>query len=66
VRHLPPGVSEIYTHPATAGGFDGDCPGYAYGAELAALTSPEVIAAVLHSGARLAGFSNLQPARHSL
>jgi hopanoid biosynthesis associated protein HpnK len=51
IRHLPPGVSEIYTHPATAGGFDGDCPGYAYAAELEALTSPSVIAAV---GARRA------------
>jgi hopanoid biosynthesis associated protein HpnK len=59
VRCLPPGVSEIYTHPATAGGFDGDCPGYAYGAELAALTSPKVIEAVRDSGARLAGFSQL-------
>ena len=60
VRCLPPGVSEIYTHPATGGGFDGDCPGYAYGAELEALTSPEVIAAVRQSGARLGGFSTLQ------
>jgi hopanoid biosynthesis associated protein HpnK len=59
VRHLPPGVSEIYTHPATAGGFDGDCPGYAYADELAALTSPDVIAAVRASGARLAGFSSV-------
>jgi hopanoid biosynthesis associated protein HpnK len=70
VRCLPPGVSEIYTHPATAGGFDGDCPGYAYADELAALTSPEVIAAVHASGARLAGFSDLagleSPARAGL
>jgi len=61
VRCLPPGVSEIYTHPATSGGFDGDCPGYAYGAELEALTSPDVIAAVRDSGARLAGFSQIPP-----
>ncbi len=59
VRSLPPGVSEIYTHPATQGGFDGDCPGYAYSEELSALTSPEVIAAVKDSGARLAAFSDL-------
>jgi hopanoid biosynthesis associated protein HpnK len=59
IRHLPPGVSEIYTHPATAGGFDGDCPGYAYAAELEALTSPSVIAAVRASGARLSGFGDL-------
>jgi hopanoid biosynthesis associated protein HpnK len=65
VRNLPPGVSEIYTHPATAGGFDGDCPGYAYAQELAALTSPEVIAAVRDSGARLAGFSHLRSAGHN-
>jgi hopanoid biosynthesis associated protein HpnK len=60
VRRLPPGVSEIYTHPATQGGFDGDCPGYAYGAELAALTSPDVIAAVRDGEVRLAGFSDLR------
>jgi hopanoid biosynthesis associated protein HpnK len=62
VRHLPPGVSEIYTHPATCGGFEGDCPGYAYAQELAALTSPEVIAAVRDSGARLTGFSGCSAA----
>jgi hopanoid biosynthesis associated protein HpnK len=62
VRNLPDGVSEIYMHPATTGGFDGDCPGYAYAAELAALTSPAVIGAVRDSGARLSGFNALSNA----
>jgi hopanoid biosynthesis associated protein HpnK len=42
---LPPGVTEIYLHPATAGGFPGAAPGYDYAAELAALTDARVIAA---------------------
>lgn len=42
---LPPGVTEIYLHPATAGGFPGAAPGYRYREELAALTDPRVRAA---------------------
>ncbi|MBK1656976.1 ChbG/HpnK family deacetylase [Paracraurococcus ruber] len=42
---LPPGVTEIYLHPATAGGFPGAAPGYRYAEELAALTDPRVRAA---------------------
>jgi hypothetical protein len=42
VRNLPPGLSEIYLHPATAGGFAGAAPGYRYAEELAALTDPRV------------------------
>ncbi len=41
LRHLPPGRTEIYTHPAFAGGFDGHTAGYRYADELAALVSPD-------------------------
>lgn len=43
LRHLPPGPTEIYAHPALAGGFDGAAPGYRYADELAALVDPEVV-----------------------
>jgi len=39
---LPEGRTEIYLHPATAGGFPGGAPGYRYAEELAALTDPRV------------------------
>ena len=35
---LPPGLTELYTHPATADAWPGSAPGYRYRAELAALT----------------------------
>ena len=43
LEHLPEGLNEIYTHPATADAFSGDAPSYRYTQELAALTDPEVI-----------------------
>lgn len=39
---LPPGLTEIYLHPATAPGFPGGAAGYDYPGELAALTDPGV------------------------
>lgn len=35
---LPPGLTELYTHPATADDWPGSAPGYRYRDELAALT----------------------------
>lgn len=58
LAHLPDGLTELYTHPATAGGFPGSAPGYRYADELAALTSPEARAALTASGARLGGFAD--------
>ncbi len=58
IRHLPPGLTECYTHPATAGGWEGEAPGYAYAEELEALTSPDVLAAVAERGATLGGFTD--------
>lgn len=57
LRRLPDGCTEIYAHPATSDRFDGAEPGYAYAAELEALTSPETLAAFQASGAVRAGFS---------
>ena len=42
---LPPGVTEIYLHPATRDGFAGGAPGYRHAEELAALLDPRVCAA---------------------
>ncbi|MDQ2859729.1 MAG: hopanoid biosynthesis-associated protein HpnK, partial [Pseudomonadota bacterium] len=56
IDNLPPGLSEIYLHPATGGDFEGAAAGYRYGEELAALIAPEVIEAARASGARRGGF----------
>jgi hypothetical protein len=50
-------LSEIYLHPATAGGFAGSAPGYRYAEESAALLSPEAAAAA-REFARLGGFAD--------
>jgi hopanoid biosynthesis associated protein HpnK len=55
VENLPAGLSEIYLHPAT-GPYPGAAPGYAYGAERAALLDPGVIAAAGAADIRLGGF----------
>lgn len=55
---LPSGLTEIYAHPATRGGFDGSAPGYAYAEELAALTSARTRAALERSGAALGGYAD--------
>ena len=51
---LPEGLTEIYTHPATADRWPGAAPGYGYRAELAALTDPHAKTLLQASGA-LAG-----------
>jgi hopanoid biosynthesis associated protein HpnK len=60
LKNLPEGLSEIYLHPATSGGFDGAAPGYRYADELSALTAASVKAAAVASGARQGGFSDFQ------
>ena len=45
LAHLPDGLTELYTHPATGGGFAGEAPGYAYAAERDALIAPATLAA---------------------
>jgi hopanoid biosynthesis associated protein HpnK len=58
LTHLPPGLVEIYTHPATANEFAGHAPGYRYTDELAALCDPQCIEALRQSGYRLGGYSD--------
>lgn len=53
---IPPGLSEIYLHPATRPDFPGAAPGYRYEEELAALMDAEVVAATHQGGVRLGGF----------
>jgi chitin disaccharide deacetylase len=58
IAHLPEGVTEVYTHPATARGFAGAAPGYLYREELDALTSPELRRQIAAAGVASGGFSD--------
>lgn len=59
LRHLPPGLVEIYTHPATRDRFPGAAPGYRYSEELEALCAPEVLAQAGKLRLRPVGYSNV-------
>jgi chitin disaccharide deacetylase len=59
LRHLPEGVTEIYSHPAISSAFAGSTSSYRYADELAALVAPGVVALARATGARLGGFSDL-------
>lgn len=63
--HLPPGVSEIYFHPATrtTPALAAAMPGYRHAEELAALCSPELRRRVAELGISLIDYSDLAPAR---
>jgi hopanoid biosynthesis associated protein HpnK len=56
IAHLPDGITEIYTHPATAAGFAGAAPGYRYQDELAALASPNLRRQIAAAGLASGGF----------
>jgi hypothetical protein len=56
---LPPGISEIYAHPATEGGWPGAVPSYRYRDELAAFASTSARARVAELGIRLTAFGDL-------
>jgi hopanoid biosynthesis associated protein HpnK len=58
IERLPDGLSEIYLHPATSGGFPFSARGARYEEEAAALVDPEVIAAARRPGVKLGGFSD--------
>ena len=58
IAHLPEGVTEIYTHPATSSGFAGAAPGYRYEEELAALTSPDLRRHLAETGVASGGFAD--------
>lgn len=55
IENLPPGLSEIYMHPAT-GPYPGSASGYLYEAELAALTNPKLKDLIAAHGIRTGGF----------
>jgi len=59
LRRLPPGVVEIYLHPATQNTFPGAAAGYRYTEEFAALCDPGCIAAVRQSGYAVGGYSDV-------
>ena len=58
IAHLPEGVTEIYTHPATSSGFVGAAPGYRYQEELAALTSPDLRRQIAEAGVVSGSYSD--------
>ena len=58
LAHLPDGLTELYTHPATGGGFPCEAQGYLYAAERDALIAPATVAAANASGAVRGGFSD--------
>jgi len=58
IAHLPEGLTEIYTHPATHDRYPGHAPGYAYRAELAALTDPLAREAILRESIALGRFTD--------
>jgi len=60
LENLPEGLTEIYTHPAT-GPYPGSAPGYQYGAELAALTQPELASLLVRRGVKSGGFGDFSP-----
>jgi hopanoid biosynthesis associated protein HpnK len=57
IRRLPPGLSEIYLHPAMADSFDGSAPGYRYVDEYRALIDGAVVEAARGAGTELGGFA---------
>jgi len=56
IERLPPGLTEIYLHPAVRDHYPGSAPGYRYAEELAALVAPEVAARLSRSDIRRGGF----------
>ena len=59
LAHLPDGLTEIYSHPATSNSFSGATPGYCYVDELAALVAPGIVSAASGHGIRLIGYSDV-------
>jgi hopanoid biosynthesis associated protein HpnK len=59
LEHLPSGLTEIYTHPATSNSFAGAVAGYRYADELSALISPQVKTAITDNGIRLTNYSDI-------
>jgi hopanoid biosynthesis associated protein HpnK len=58
LERLPPGLVEIYLHPATTDAFAGAAPGYRYADEFAALCDADCIAAMRRSGHAPGGYAD--------
>jgi chitin disaccharide deacetylase len=58
IRHLHSGLTEIYLHPATRGGFENCAQGYRYAEELDALMDPNVIALTRQPDVTSGGYSD--------
>ncbi|WBO22992.1 hopanoid biosynthesis-associated protein HpnK [Sphingomonas abietis] len=56
IERLPPGLTELYLHPATDDHYPGSAPGYQYRAELAALVDPTVRDAIVQRNVTLGSF----------
>ena len=66
IDRLPHGLTEIYTHPATADGFEGAAPGYRYAEELAGSLAPVASGPRSRAaGASLGGFGDALAVRAS-
>ncbi len=61
LRARPPGVIEIYTHPATSDAFPGCAPGYGYRKELAALCDP-LCREIVRGAAATGGYADIAAA----
>jgi hopanoid biosynthesis associated protein HpnK len=59
IEALPPGITELYCHPATADAYPGSAPGYDYRAELAALLDPGMRALVAQRDIQLRRFADV-------
>lgn len=59
VATLPPGLTEIYTHPATADAYPGGAAGYRYRDELAALLDPVVKRRLVDDGVVAGSFARM-------
>jgi hopanoid biosynthesis associated protein HpnK len=66
IDKAPAGLVEIYAHPATADRFVGNARGYRYRDELAALTDPDVIAAVQRTRRATGGYADAAVSRAAL
>lgn len=60
VERLPPGLTEIYCHPATSDDFPGHASGYRYADEWHALVDQDVLSRITASRAALARFSDVR------
>ena len=62
IRHLPAGLTELYLHPATRGGFEGAADGYLYEEEFAALIDSRGCLSRFDARSKAGGFTDFSSA----